>query len=99
MAVRKTQTLSFAGLGIARKTVERMVEKVSRLYEQGADEIRIEAYLNRWWGWVRGGVLGNAGFLGINHWRFYPAYFIRQSDLGTSLSFMLMTILVLCLCV
>ena len=44
-----------AGLGIARKTVERMVEKVSRLYEQGADEIRIEAYLNRWWGWVRGG--------------------------------------------
>lgn len=42
------------GLSIAAKTVERMVDKVSRLYEQGADEIRIEAYLNRWWQWVRG---------------------------------------------
>ena len=33
-----------------------MVEKVSRLYEQGADDIRIEAYLKRWWQWVRSGV-------------------------------------------
>lgn len=32
------------GLGIARKTVERMVENMRRLYEQGASEERIEAY-------------------------------------------------------
>lgn len=32
-------------MGVARKTVDRMLEKESRLYEQGAEEIRIEAYL------------------------------------------------------
>ena len=46
------------GLSIARKTVERMLVKVSRLYEQGADVVRIEAYLKRWWLWVRSGVDG-----------------------------------------
>ncbi|NEO79426.1 hypothetical protein [Moorena sp. SIO4G3] len=46
------------GLGVAKKTVERMVDKVSRLYEHGADEVRIEAYLNHWWRWVRSGVDG-----------------------------------------
>ena len=49
---------STSGLRVARKTVERMVDKVSRLYEQGADELRIEAYLKRWWQWVRSGVDG-----------------------------------------
>ncbi len=47
-----------AGLGIAGKTVARMVDKVSRLYGQGADEGRIETYLNHWWRWVRSGVGG-----------------------------------------
>ncbi|AOX00526.1 hypothetical protein BJP34_14665 [Moorena producens PAL-8-15-08-1] len=46
------------GLGVAKKTVERMVDKVFRLYEQGADELRIETYLNHWWRWVRSGVDG-----------------------------------------
>ncbi|NEP26260.1 MAG: hypothetical protein F6K49_31130 [Moorea sp. SIO3I6] len=46
------------GLGVAKKTVERMVDKVFRLYEQGADEMRIETYLNHWWRWVRSGVDG-----------------------------------------
>ena len=44
------------GLGIARKTVERCAENVSRLYEQGADLVRIGTYLGRWVSWVRGGV-------------------------------------------
>ncbi|NET68722.1 MAG: hypothetical protein F6K63_31745 [Moorea sp. SIO1G6] len=43
---------------MAKKTVERMVDKVARLYEQGADEQRIETYLNHWWRWVRSGVDG-----------------------------------------
>lgn len=54
---------SHAGLSIAAKTVERIVDKVSRLFEQGADDVRIEAYLIRWWQWVRSGV-GNRGDLG-----------------------------------
>ena len=47
------------GLGVAKKTVHRMLDKVSRLYEQGADEVRIEAYLKHWWQWVRTGVSGD----------------------------------------
>ena len=45
-----------SGLGIALKTVERCLEKVSRLYEQGASVGRIGEYVGRWWQWVRGGV-------------------------------------------
>ena len=49
---------SSTGVGVAKKTVDRMLEKVSQLYEQGADELRIETYLKRWWQWVRSGVDG-----------------------------------------
>lgn len=45
-----------AGLEIAPKTVERFVESVSRLYEQGADFFRIGEYVRHWWRWVRTGV-------------------------------------------
>ncbi|NET60801.1 MAG: reverse transcriptase [Symploca sp. SIO2E6] len=45
-----------AGLGIARKTVERMVENMRRLYEQGAPDERIDAYFQRWCRWVTGGI-------------------------------------------
>ena len=45
-----------AGLGIARKTVERMVENMLRFYEQGAPDERIEAYFLRWCRWVTGGI-------------------------------------------
>ncbi len=47
-----------SGLSVALKTLERMLVKVSRLYEQGADDIRIETYRSRWWQWVRSGVVG-----------------------------------------
>ncbi|NEO95091.1 MAG: hypothetical protein F6K56_34815 [Moorea sp. SIO3G5] len=43
---------------MAKKTVDRMVDKVFRLYEQGADDLRIETYLYHWWRWVRSGVDG-----------------------------------------
>ena len=47
-----------SGLGVAKNTVRRMLEKVSRLYEQGADTERIETYRSHWWRWVRSGVDG-----------------------------------------
>jgi hypothetical protein len=47
-----------SGLEVAQKTVVRCLEKVSRLYEQGASEGRIGEYVGRWWQWVRGGVDG-----------------------------------------
>lgn len=49
--------LSPAGLGIARKTIEWFVARVTRLYEQGADAVRIGEYVRRWWRWVRAGLL------------------------------------------
>ncbi|NET62505.1 MAG: hypothetical protein F6K47_42345 [Symploca sp. SIO2E6] len=42
---------------MAKKTVSRMLDKVSQLYEQNADEVT-ETYLKRWWRWVRSGVDG-----------------------------------------
>ncbi len=45
-----------AGLCVAPKTVERFVERVSRLYEQGADFAHIGEYVRHWWRWVRSGV-------------------------------------------
>ncbi|MDJ0517023.1 MAG: reverse transcriptase/maturase family protein [Trichodesmium sp. MO_231.B1] len=44
------------GLAVARVTVERFFERVSRLYEQNATASRIEEYARRWLIWVRSGV-------------------------------------------
>ncbi|NEP15008.1 MAG: hypothetical protein F6K14_33510 [Symploca sp. SIO2C1] len=49
---------SSQGLSVARKTVERMVEKVRRLYELGASDERILSYLLHWGRWVRCGLFG-----------------------------------------
>lgn len=35
--------------------MERCVERAPRLYEQGADALRIGEYVRRWWKWVRAG--------------------------------------------
>ncbi|NEN90518.1 MAG: hypothetical protein F6K48_17055 [Okeania sp. SIO3H1] len=43
-------------LAVARVTVERFIERVSRLYEQNATASRIEEYARRWLIWVRSGV-------------------------------------------
>lgn len=40
--------ISPSGLGVAQKTVERCLEKVSRLYEQGASVGRIGEYVGQW---------------------------------------------------
>ena len=45
-----------ARLGIAPKTFERFVERMTRLYEQGAGTVRIGEYARRWWRWVRAGL-------------------------------------------
>jgi RNA-directed DNA polymerase len=45
-------------VGVAKKTLERFVERVTRLYEQGADPDRIADYVRRWRVWVISGVRG-----------------------------------------
>ena len=42
-----------AGLEMAPRAIEHCVERVSRLDEQGADLIRIGAYLKRWYSWAK----------------------------------------------
>jgi hypothetical protein len=52
---------STAGVGVAKKTIDRMWEKVSRLYEQGVDDVGVGTYLRRWVRWVRSGIDGFVG--------------------------------------
>jgi hypothetical protein len=49
-------TINTSGLGIAPKTWARFVERVTRLYEQGAESPRIGDYVRHWWRWVKAGV-------------------------------------------
>ncbi len=47
------------GVRVAMRTVERLAERLNRIYEQGAEECRIGEYVRRWWvrrWWVRGGL-------------------------------------------
>ncbi|MDB9504547.1 hypothetical protein PN441_15830 [Spirulina major CS-329] len=44
------------GLAVAQKTIDRMVAKVDQLHEQGADDVRVGAYLRHWLSWVKGGL-------------------------------------------
>ncbi len=51
---------SAAGLaGVAQATGERFVDRISRLYEQGADTVRIGLYVRRWRRWVEAGLRGH----------------------------------------
>jgi hypothetical protein len=45
------------GLSVAQVTIQRFLDKIRQLYEQGASECRIGEYVKRWWRWVRSGVL------------------------------------------
>jgi len=49
-------SFSPSGLGIATKTIQNFLARITRLYEQGADAVRIGEYIRRWWRWVRAGV-------------------------------------------
>ncbi|MDM8517583.1 reverse transcriptase/maturase family protein [Desulfobacterales bacterium HSG16] len=41
------------------ETLRKYAERIARLYEQGADEIRIGQYVRRWFSWLKGG---------LDHW-------------------------------
>ncbi len=45
-----------AGLEVAPRAVERCVERVSQLYERGANLVRIGAYVRSWQRWARSGL-------------------------------------------
>ena len=44
------------GLSIAPKTLANFLDRVTQLYEQGADVRRIGLYVRNWLRWVRAGV-------------------------------------------
>ena len=45
-------------LSVAGKTIEKVTERIARLYEQGVDLLRIGQYIPRWLGWSKAGHLG-----------------------------------------
>jgi hypothetical protein len=45
-----------AGLGAAPQAIDRCVQRVSQLYEQGVDQILIGTYVRRWLRWARSGL-------------------------------------------
>jgi hypothetical protein len=48
----------FEELSVAVKTIERFKERISRLYEQGADIHRIGQYVLKWVQWTCAGIHG-----------------------------------------
>ena len=44
------------GLSIAPKTLANFLDRITQLYEQGADVRRIGQYVRNWWRWVRAGM-------------------------------------------
>ena len=44
------------GLSIAPKTLANFLERMTQLYEQGADYRRVGQYVRNWWRWVNTGV-------------------------------------------
>ena len=44
------------GLSLAPKTLANFLDRITQLYEQGADVRRIGQYFGNWWRWVRTGV-------------------------------------------
>jgi RNA-directed DNA polymerase len=44
------------GLSLAPQTIDRFKARLARLYEQGADEVRLGQYACRWWRWANAGV-------------------------------------------
>lgn len=51
-------------LRVAAQTIAKCRKNITRLYEQGADRVRIGEYVVRWRRWARSGVYGFLGF----HW-------------------------------
>ncbi len=50
---------------MSRGTFERFTERITRLYEQGADYVRIGEYVRHWFKWVRSGIGGLANMKAI----------------------------------
>ena len=48
--------LELEGLSVADKTIERFKERISRLYEQGANINRIGQYVLKWVQWTCSGI-------------------------------------------
>jgi len=48
-------------LTVSEKTIKRFVKRIARLYEQGADSIRIGQYVLKWLQWLLAGVEQLAG--------------------------------------
>ncbi len=67
---------SAQGIEVAWRTLSNHLEKVARLYEQGADADRIGQYIKGWWQWVRAGI-DLLGAFGLDI-KMYWHYLVKQ---------------------
>jgi hypothetical protein len=54
-------------LNVSTSTLKRFKQRISQLYEQGADYVRIGEYVKNWFKWARSG-LGIPRYLKGNGW-------------------------------
>ena len=60
-------------LAVANNTIRNMAERINRLYEQGADQVSIGQYVQRWKKWVVAGI-GDLTEAEDNYTRFQKSY-------------------------
>ena len=60
----------------AKTTIENFKRRIARLYEQGADSIRIGRYVRKWFQWLYGGL----GMLPLNFVEIFFPFQTCQTD-------------------
>jgi RNA-directed DNA polymerase len=67
------------GLDAAAKTTAKMLGRVRRLQEQGADVIELRRYVLHWWRWLHAGLRGQ-----VTRWKRFPD--LMQELFGSNVS-------------
>jgi hypothetical protein len=75
-----------AGLEVAPQAVERCVERVSQLHEQGVDLLHIGTYVRRWLRWARSGLKTLGAGLSEQAWELVGRCLRRLGWLGGCLT-------------
>jgi len=53
------------GLAIAKKTLNNFADRITRLYERGASEVRLREYVQRWQRWSSAGLARQGSAIGV----------------------------------
>lgn len=71
--------LSPRGLSVAAGTIDHHIERIDRLYEQGASPCHIGQYIRRWWAWVATYlVFSRTAPTGLAHFHLTPSVGVQR---------------------